>query len=194
MSGRGTLALVVVAAVVAACGGSSGGSAAPSEAVASEAVPSEAAPSDAPASIDAGSSQPAASQGSGVFVPPVFGWTFFANGSGKIEIHGDVTATIEGPGTGITAAEQTVISFAATNGDAFAIGFGTDGNGISISLTSQGIFGGGDFDEGNCTIDFSKNDATGVEGTFHCTDLLAASPGSVDLKSIDVDGEFSLSS
>ena len=123
----------------------------------------------------------------------------YASGAAHVEVSGGKQLSYDGqlvPGTSITTAGTTVITYQGTVGAdvvAFAISASPDNPdaGLSFALTVGSATSpwvtGGDRTSG-CAIELSKNDATGLEGHFTCAGMQALGTA---LSTIDVTASFS---
>jgi hypothetical protein len=114
-------------------------------------------------------------------------WT---NGRIHVEVSGDVSSNFESDGSGATVGGATSAAFTQNTGNLVSIGLGGDEE-SAISLTVGDVSTVGGFSS-NCSISFTKNDATGLAADFTCNDLQAVSTSATDTKVLDVKGNFTL--
>jgi hypothetical protein len=113
-------------------------------------------------------------------------WT---GGTLHMEVTGDAEATFDAPGSGSTLDGVTSAAFTEAP-NTVSIGLGGDTE-SAISLTAGGVSTVGGF-RTNCTIDFTKSEASSLAADFACDDLDAVGTGTTDIKTIDVTGNFTL--
>lgn len=113
-------------------------------------------------------------------------WT---GGNIHVEVTGDREASFDAPGSGSTLDGVTSAAFTEAP-DTVSIGLGGSEE-SAISLTAGGVSTVGGF-RTNCTIDFTKSDASNLAADFECNDLEAISTSAAETFTIDVKGNFLL--
>ncbi len=186
---RAALAFALVALLsVAACGGGGGSGDASGDGGAQDgggaaATPAGQEPTTAPAA------------GGGDDDVPVIADGTYTAGTAHIEVTGDKSMTVDAPlvpGASSTASGSTLLMFLLGEGEAavtLTVAVNAD-PGPAISLASATVFTAGGGDEG-CRFRFTRNDASGVAGTFACPGLEGMSAGGAEQATVDVNGTFS---
>ncbi len=177
------LALVAILSLAACGGGGSGGDGGNGDATSPTATLAGEEPTTAPAA-----------GGGGGDVPTIADGVYMA-GTAHIEVSGDKSLTVDAPlvpGASITTNGATLLYYVVGEGeDAVSLNvFVTSDSGPGINLTSAAIITAGGPDEG-CRFEFSRNDGSGITGTFTCSDLVGLSPGGLEQPTVDVKGTFS---
>ena len=182
LAGR-ALALATSMFLVIACGGGAG---------------TEGDPDDAPDGDTGGAvaSQPAEAPGGnagGGDLPDVADGTY-TGGTAHIEVTGDKSLSVDlplDPVTSITAEGATGLAFyTGSEPDVIhtIVAFGTE-SGPAFSLTSPVVFAAGGLEQG-CVFEITRNDATGLTGTFTCRGLDGMSAEGLEQPKVDVVGTF----
>jgi hypothetical protein len=113
----------------------------------------------------------------------------WSGGNIHVEVTGDREATFDSTGSGATLDGVTSAAFTQPP-NTVSIGLGGSEE-SAISLTAGGVSTVGGF-RTNCTIDFTKNEASSIAADFECNDLQAVSTSATDTYTIDVKGNFTL--
>lgn len=117
----------------------------------------------------------------------------YAQGTAHVEISGDASASFDAPGGGSVIQGLTVLSFAnAERTESLSIALFADGS-TPDSITVLGGDASTTVEIGkDCDIEFTKSDATGLEGEFACEDVGAISVTQPEEYTITVTGTFSV--
>jgi hypothetical protein len=173
-----SVAIFTLAAVLAAgCGSSS---------TANPTVDSGATAVDEP-TVDA--NQPAGGGGGDV---PVIADGSYTSGTSHVEVSGGKDLTADAAlavGASQTIEGTTLLLYQGGEGDngiVFSVANASP-DGPGITLTTAVVITGGDRNSG-CTIEFTRNDGSGLAGTFDCVDLQGVGGY---LGTVDVKGSFS---
>lgn len=174
---RPILALLVISAIMVACSSPGGGSSGPSSEASSGAIQPGASQATASSDGDGGDG---GGGGSG------------ANGSITYEISGDYTASGELPfiplGLSLFVDGGWLAYFGETGGDTI-IQISTNPDGLIASFTSPQVSAAGTEDNG-CDFNITKNDSSGLAGSFECHDVLGFTTGTVTQIRVDFRGDF----
>lgn len=181
---------VALGLLLASCGSSTPGGAAGSAPV----VPSVAAASnDSESPTD--ETQPSAGGGGGGGSIPTIADGRYKGGTAHIEVSGDVNETLDAalsPVVSITTSGLTALTYStgsATTQVVVNVVFNPD-TGPAISYQSAKVLAAGGVSEG-CHVELTKNDASGLAGTFSCSGLEGLAPGAVDPAKVDLKGTYS---
>lgn len=175
----GIIAVVISLAVLTTgCSSSSTGNATDPTVVAS----------DDGATIDP--NEPPAGGGGGGDVPVIEDATY-TGGTAHVVVSGQKSVTVDAPlvvGASVTVEGTTLLSYHGGDGQdavTFSVTNSPD-TGPAIIVTTAFLITGGDRSTG-CTIELTRNDGSGVSGTFACSGLRSV----VDQATVDVNGTFS---
>ena len=189
----GSISLVVaLGLLLASCGSSTPGTAGGSASV----NPSAPAASNDAASPPDETVAPsvASTVGGGGTIPTIAEGRYTA-GKSHFEISGEASETVDADlaaAASVTAEGLTLLSYSAGSGATGVVAhvvFNPD-LGPSISYQSAKLVTAGGVPEG-CHVELTKNDASGLAGTFSCTGLDALVPGAVTTTKVNVNGTFS---
>jgi hypothetical protein len=177
------LALATSMLLVIACGGGAG----------TGTDPDGAADGDQGAAVASQAAEAPGGDAGGGDLPDVADGTY-SGGTAHIEVTGDKTLSVDlplDPITSITAEDTTVLTFytgSEPNLIHALVGFGTDSE-PAFSLTSPVLFAAGGPEHG-CVLEVTRNDASGLAGTFTCTDLDTMSGDGLEQPNVDVVATF----
>lgn len=176
--------ILVSAAMLTACGGS-GSPATTAGPAASE--------GQGDASGQGGPSEAAPAPGANVEVPTI-AEALYQSGTARVEVSGGRQLTADAalvPGASMGLSDGTMLAiYQFGEGQeigTFSVSVNAD-TGPAVTLQAPNIVTGGDSATG-CAIEFTKSDATGVAGTFRCTNIDSLS--TLDVTKIDMSGSFS---
>ena len=170
-------AWLLVTVVVAACG-SVAAPGSTRDSAAGQAGQAVDVPTDAP--VPAG----------GVNAPAIAD-ALYMTGTAHIEVTGGRSLTTDAtlvPGASMTTGGTTLLLYGAGEGqDAVVISISNGpGTGLAMTITAPQLTTGGDGSTG-CGFDITRNDATGITGSFSCRGI---STVGLDLTNVDVSGSF----
>jgi hypothetical protein len=192
---RPRLALVVMSLVAVACG-SSAQSAAPS--VSSPSPVASASNSPQPSTQPTGasqSSQPSATAAGngGTGAVPSLANGDWKSGKAHAVVSGDVTATVDGeikPGLATTLNDNTSLIYFSADG-VTQIAVAIAGGVAAVSVISPAfVAGAGTTIGAPCQANFTKADATSVEGTITCRGAPVLEQGAATAKKADIEASF----
>lgn len=115
----------------------------------------------------------------------------YGKGRIHVEFGGDSSGAAEVDGAGFIT--NGFANFAFTDTDrniSVSMAFGGD-QGSGAAFTYDGITSGGNFGQ-ECSIEFTKSDATSLEATFTCTHMPGVTSTSTDAKSVAAKGSFTM--
>jgi hypothetical protein len=180
------IALVMaVTILVAACGGSSTAPAA------LDGSGSDATPPEATAAGDNSGAGGGDAGAAGQAIPDVAD-ALYMTGTAHVEVSGQRTLTADAglvPGASMTTGGTTLLSYSVGEGqDAVLISISNGPDiGLAVVLIAPSLTTGGDRTTG-CAFDVTRNDSSGLAGTFACRGL---STVGLDLATVDIEGSFS---
>jgi hypothetical protein len=123
---------------------------------------------------------------------PTIADALYTGGTTHFEVSGDKSLTVDAPlvpGASITTGGLTMLYYLIGEGEegiTLNVQIAQD-SGAAISLTSKTVFAAGGQTEG-CRFEFTRNDASGLSGTFACSSLPGLGLGGYI---VDVNGTFS---
>lgn len=176
-----SLAFALVALLpFAACGGGSGANGGNDSTTPTE-TPAGEGPTDAPA-VDGGE------------IPDIADGLYKA-GTAHLEVAGDKSLNVDLaliPGASTTTNGATLLFYGAGEGqDAITLNIVLEAEaGPGFSLSSAVVFSAGGRAEG-CRFEFTRNDGSGLDGTFSCSGIDGMAAGGLENPQLDVRATFS---
>ncbi len=117
----------------------------------------------------------------------------YQSGRIHVEFGRDSGGAVEIDGVGTIIGGFANLAFSDDNRQTSVIFVIADGQPGAATFTWDGITSGGEIGK-ECTISFSKGDASTLEGAFNCSNMDGVKATSADTQHVDAKGTFTLTS